>query len=145
MVLAKKQTKGRGKPGSFWYSPEGGLYFSLILKPRKNPADLAPLTLIMAEAVAGTIKREGGIDPEIKLPNDILIGGKKVCGILTEKTGGALILGVGLNLNIREFPEDLNATSLLLECGREFEWRSLLGKIMEAFKNSYSKFLFNKV
>jgi len=99
----------------------------------------------MAETIVGIIRDECALDPGIKLPNDILIGAKKVCGILTEKTKDALIIGVGLNLNIKKFPADLNAASLALECGRTFDGKYFFNKIIEGFRIAYSKFLFNKV
>ena len=138
-VLAESQIKGRGKPGSFWYSPPGGLYFSVILKPRKNPQDLASITRIMADAVARAI---GDLDPHIKLPNDILIGDKKVCGILTERSGENLIIGIGLNVNTAEFPPELKATSLMIENqGKALDLKELLQKILANLKDEYFKYL----
>jgi BirA family biotin operon repressor/biotin-[acetyl-CoA-carboxylase] ligase len=145
VLTAKKQTKGRGKPGSLWFSPEGGLYFSLILKPRKNPEDLAPFTLMAAEAIVSVIKRECYLTADIKLPNDILIDSKKVCGILTEKVKDALIVGIGLNLNIKEFTEELNATSLLLECKKNLDLKYFLFEIIDELKKKYLNLLHNRL
>ena len=145
VVRARRQTKGRGKPGSEWFSPVGGLYFSVILKPRKNPNELATITLAAARAVVSVIKQEAGIDAEIKLPNDVLIGGKKVCGILTEKNRDALIIGIGFNLNTEEFPKELNATSLFQVKGERYEVKGFLEKLISELKIEYSKYLNNKV
>jgi len=139
VVTAKRQTKGRGKPGSSWFSPDGGLYFSVILKPRKNSADLSPVTLLAAEAVASVIKAE------IKPPNDLMIKSKKVCGILTEKVKDALIVGVGLNVNIEKFPDELAATSLYLENNKKYDPDQLLSEIIIELKNRYLKFLHNRI
>jgi BirA family transcriptional regulator, biotin operon repressor / biotin---[acetyl-CoA-carboxylase] ligase len=145
VVWARRQTKGRGKPGSAWFSPEGGLYFSVILKPRKNPNELATITLAAARAVVSVIKKEAGIEAEIKLPNDVLIGGQKICGILTEKTGDSLIIGIGFNLNTEGFPKELNAISLFLSTGRRFEPEPILQALLSGLKNEYLKYLHNKV
>lgn len=145
VITAKKQTKGRGKPGSLWFSPPGGLYFSIILKPRKNPEELAPFTLMTAEAIVSVVKRECNLAPDIKLPNDILINSKKVCGILTEKAGDSLIVGVGLNLNINDIPEELNATSLLLECKKNFDLKHFLFEIIDELKKKYLNLLHNRL
>jgi BirA family biotin operon repressor/biotin-[acetyl-CoA-carboxylase] ligase len=143
IVLAESQTKGRGKPGFSWHSPPGGLYFSVILKPRKNPQDLTPITHITAVAVVGAIDN---FNPQIKLPNDILIGKKKVCGILTERSGENLIIGIGLNVNTAEFPPELKATSLMIENqGKALDLKELLQKILANLKEEYLKYLGIKV
>jgi len=141
VVAAEEQSGGRGKPGSSWFSPLGGLYFSVILKPRKNPDDLSPITLLVAKAVASVLP----VKAEIKLPNDLLVNGKKICGILTEKTGEALIIGIGLNVNIDSFPSGLNATSLKLETSRNWDLDTLLQAILAELKKEYSQFLSGKV
>jgi len=134
VIVAEEQTKGRGKPGSAWYSPKGGLYFSIVLMPKKDITDLLPLTLLTAKVLASLIPNS-----EIKLPNDILIAGKKVCGILTEKSGKRLIIGIGVNTNIRSFPKELEgkATSLLIESGREIDREDFLSGFLSAFKKEY--------
>src|SRR3989339_1403747 len=86
VIIADQQTKGRGKPGSNWFSaPCLGLYLSVVLKPYKNPNDLSPLTLLVAQVVVRAIKEYTGLSATIKLPNDVLLNGKKVCGILLER------------------------------------------------------------
>ena len=145
MVIAKKQTGGRGKPGSHWYSPEGGLYFSLILKPRKNPSSLVSLTLIFAEAISLAIEKTTGLKSEIKPPNDILISNKKACGILIEKSKDSLIIGIGLNVNIEKFESGLKATSLKLETGKSFGISEILEEILTNIQRKYLKFLGGEV
>jgi len=143
--MARSQYQGRGKPGSAWYSPEGGLYFSLILKPRKNPNDLAKLTIAAAEAIASVLTAKYGVKAEIKPPNDILIAGKKICGILTEKMGGSLIVGIGINIAQVEFPEGLSAVPLAAVSPRKTEPESLLEDIIPALRERYLKFLSGEV
>ncbi|MDI6731687.1 MAG: biotin--[acetyl-CoA-carboxylase] ligase, partial [Candidatus Margulisbacteria bacterium] len=101
LVIAKEQTKGRGKPGSKWYSPKQvGLYLSAIIKPYKNPPKLIALTKIAAEAVVASILETTGLSASIKLPNDVLVNEKKVCGILVERVrSGEVIIGIGINVN----------------------------------------------
>ncbi len=86
-----------------------------------------------------------GIKADIKPPNDVLIGGKKICGILTEKTGDSLIIGVGLNVNNPSFPADLPATSLFIICAREFDLDDLLSGLLDEIRDRYLKFLSGKV
>ena len=125
VVMADSQSKGRGKPGSGWFSPAGsGVYLSAVVKPFKNPAELGPITLLGAKAVKNVIHELTGSDARIKPPNDVLIGEKKVCGILVERVAsGHIIIGIGVNVNSMKesFPEDLrdSATSLRIESGRE--------------------------
>ncbi|MBI5699474.1 hypothetical protein HZC35_04085 [Candidatus Saganbacteria bacterium] len=104
----------------------------MILKPRKNPADLTPITRLAAKAAAQALEDH---DPRIKPPNDILIKGKKVCGILTEKTADGIILGIGLNINIDKFPADLNATSIF------GDKETIFKEILRCLKEEYLKYL----
>jgi BirA family biotin operon repressor/biotin-[acetyl-CoA-carboxylase] ligase len=124
-VIAGSQTAGRGSKGRSWSSPPGeGLYLSVILRPRLEPTGSPILTLAAAVAVATTFRTAFGAAADIKWPNDILLGGRKVCGILVESAtqGGALsyaVLGIGVNLLQSEFPPEIRdrATSLLIETG----------------------------
>ena len=128
VVLADTQSGGKGRMGRVWSSPAGvNLYCSIILRPRVMPYEAPQLTFLSAVAVARAIELVAGISPEIKWPNDVLIDGKKVAGLLNEmsaETDGInfVILGIGVNLNMTagQFPADLRhpATSLLLETGR---------------------------
>jgi BirA family biotin operon repressor/biotin-[acetyl-CoA-carboxylase] ligase len=140
VVLAKEQTLGYGRKGNFWYSPRGGLYFSVIL-PKTKIEDLQILTILAAFCVAKILKEDFKLEPFIKLPNDVYVNGKKICGILTEniilgKEVKNSIIGIGLNTNTEKFPEDLEniATSIKIELKKEVENRKLLKKILEELK-----------
>jgi len=140
VIVASEQTKGRGKPGAIWFSPRGGLYFSLILKPKKDVSDLLFITKLAADIVISLLL-EYEIKAEIKLPNDVLVSGRKICGILVEKSKDSLIIGVGINVNIKEFPKGLNATSILLLAGKEINIDEVLSKFLETFNKEYLKLL----
>jgi BirA family biotin operon repressor/biotin-[acetyl-CoA-carboxylase] ligase len=114
VIIAQEQSAGRGKPGAVWLSPRGGLYLSAILKPRLNPQDLAPITQLGARAVVKAIAEVAGRTAVIKKPNDVLIDGKKVCGILTERVAsGEVIVGIGVNVE-NEIPTELSGQAATL-------------------------------
>lgn len=139
VILAEKQTGGYGRKGTFWFSPQGGLYFSIIL-PKSKIEDLQTLTILAAFIVAKVIKENFDLEPLIKLPNDVLIERKKVAGILTENIVGknvkSSVMGVGLNTNIEKFPKNLEntATSLKIELGKEVDNEKILKQIVEGLK-----------
>jgi len=140
VVLAKEQTGGYGRKGNFWYSPKGGLYFSVIL-PKTKIEDLQILTILAAFCVAKVLNEEFQVKPFIKLPNDVYVNGKKICGILTEniilgKEVKNSIIGIGLNTNIEKIPRDLEniATSIKIELKKEVDNKELLKKILEELK-----------
>ncbi|MEW6128815.1 MAG: biotin--[acetyl-CoA-carboxylase] ligase [Acidobacteriota bacterium] len=122
-VVAREQTAGRGRLGRNWNSPAGaGLYLSIILRPNASPARAAFITLAAAIAVAETLIQDFHTPADIKYPNDILVNGKKICGILVESsiTENKLeyaILGIGVNIAQPDFPDELKtiATSLRIE------------------------------
>jgi BirA family transcriptional regulator, biotin operon repressor / biotin---[acetyl-CoA-carboxylase] ligase len=124
VVLAEAQEHGRGRLGRDWHSPPGeNLYFSLVLRPPRPPHELPPLTLAAGLAVFDLCAARG-LQPELKWPNDVLLGGKKVAGVLTEMSAEAervlhVVVGVGLNVNGTVFPASLRAraTSLRLAVG----------------------------
>ncbi len=128
VVLADTQSGGKGRMGRVWSSPPGvNLYCSIILRPAIMPYEAPQLTFLSAVAVARSIERISAIVPEIKWPNDVLIKGQKVAGLLNEMSAETdavnfVILGIGVNLNMTaaQFPDDLRhpATSILLESGR---------------------------
>lgn len=121
LVLARRQTAGRGRAGRIWHSADdGGLYLSVVLRPFDGPAAAAGLTLAAGLGVADTVRRLGAADVRLKWPNDVLIGDRKVAGILTEWVGDdAAVVGVGLNVAQAAFSEDLaaTATSIALATG----------------------------
>ena len=145
VIVAEKQTGGYGRKGAAWFSPGGGLYFSIIL-PKSQIEDLQTLTILAAFITAKTIKENFNLEPFIKLPNDVWINGKKIAGILTENVvrptfGGhpdvkLSIMGIGLNTNIDKFPKELEniATSLKIELGREVDNKKILSQIIEGLK-----------
>lgn len=140
IVLAENQSRGRGRLGRKWFSPGGGLWFSVILRPRIEPKHALKLTLLGSVAVVKTMKMLYGIGVEIKWPNDVLINGRKVCGILTEssikgKNLDFAVLGFGVNANfdLESFPRHLrdSATTLKAQLGKEVLREILLCKLLE--------------
>lgn len=151
VIVADRQTAGRGRRGRIWESPPGaGLWFSLLLKPRGIPPDsAAPVTLVCAVSLAECLRTETGIAVSVKWPNDLVINGKKVCGILTELKGEPdrleyLVIGIGINVNQKEFdfPAELRSrvTSLRLESGRLFDRTSLFLRLRENLEQSCDQF-----
>ena len=139
VLLAKEQVAGYGRKGAVWFSPKGGLYFSIIL-PKSKIEDLQTLTILAAFVVAKMVKENFNLEPLIKLPNDIFISGKKIAGILTENVVGKdvklSVIGIGLNTNIEKFPKDLEniATSLKIELGKKVNNEKILKEIIKGLK-----------
>ena len=147
VVIADSQSSGRGRLGRTWVSPPTvNLYLSVILRP-PGPAAAAPqLSLLAAVAVAEAITQVCGLTPAIKWPNDVLVGGKKVCGILAEmqteaETLGAVVLGIGVNLNapLTAFPEELRdkASSLLLASGQPVDRSAFTASLLTQLEKAY--------
>ena len=143
VIISEKQTKARGRSGKAWESPIGGVWLSIVLNPHVDHSKLPLITLATGVAVAKTLERIGVENPEIKWPNDIMINGKKVCGILTEavtkfNTIESVIIGVGIdaNLDINEFPEELQegTTTLEKELGRKGNENLLIKTFLEEFE-----------
>ena len=132
VILAEEQTAGRGRLKRAWLSPKGSIALSIILHP--TPAQLPYLIMVASLAVARCIEKVGGLETQIKWPNDVLIKGKKVCGILIESDvrGSAVdyaVIGIGINVNLKpaDFPEiAATATSLAQELGREISRREMI-------------------
>ena len=147
LALAEFQSAGRGRLGRSWEVPEGtSVMMSILLRPKFEPQYAPTLTLVMGMAVAKAVKSLG-FDVSIKWPNDVVVSHKKICGILTEMgvRDGKIdyaVIGVGINVNIREFPDEMadKATSLYLESGRKFDRSQIPGLVMEAFEEYYEKF-----
>ena len=147
LALAEFQSAGRGRLGRSWEVPEGtSVMMSILLRPKFEPQYAPTLTLVMGMAVAKAVKNLG-FDVSIKWPNDVVVSHKKICGILTEMgvRDGKIdyaVIGVGINVNIKEFPEEMadKATSLYLESGKEFDRSQIPGLVMEAFEEYYEKF-----
>lgn len=147
LIIAESQTAGRGRMGKKWHSPKGtGIWMSLVLKPRIPIYFTPQLTLLTAVALCRSIKRVTGTDINIKWPNDLLIGGKKVCGILLESSAEDerlkyVVCGVGVSANLQphDFPPELQsvATSLAIESGRTVEREELIAEFLKQFEDLY--------
>jgi BirA family biotin operon repressor/biotin-[acetyl-CoA-carboxylase] ligase len=149
VVFAESQTRGRGRLGRKWISPAGkGLWLSLLLRPNLRPALVTQLTIASATALARAISAQTDLRPEIKWPNDVLLRGKKVAGILMELSAELdavkyVIIGIGVNVNLTLadlLPElrDL-ATSLKLECGRPIDRPALATAILRELDADYAR------
>lgn len=149
VVFAESQTKGRGRLGRKWMSPtHKGLWFSVLLRPDLRPQETTQLTVASATALRRAIKNVTGLSAEIKWPNDLLVGGKKVVGILTEMSAEVdrvrhVILGIGVDVNhdANEFPAELKkiATSLKIETGREISRAELATEILRELDSDYAR------
>ena len=146
---ADVQTAGKGRRGRSWYSHEAdNLYFTILLRPQIAPDKASMLTLVIAYAVTKAIREFTGLEAQIKWPNDIVVAGKKVCGILCEmKLDGTrldyCVAGVGINVGNQKFAEDIRnkATSLTKQCGMEIDREGLLQAILGYFEKDYEEFL----
>lgn len=149
LVVAEQQDAGRGRRGRDWASPRGvGIFMTLMLKPDILPNNASMLTLVAALAVAAAIRKCTGRPAGIKWPNDIVMNGKKVCGILTEMSAqidyvNHVVVGIGINVHNESFPEDIapTATSLYLETGVHYRRAALIEEIWEQFERYYAVFL----
>ncbi len=156
LAVADRQTAGRGRRGRSWESPAGSsIYMSVLLRPEIPPDKAAMLTLVMAcsaaEGIRGCLEQEvSGEIPQvqIKWPNDIIINGKKLVGILTEMSSqidyiNHVTVGVGINVNMTEFPEAISqtATSLRLECGHAVKRSPVIAAVMERLEANYDIFM----
>ena len=151
VVVAEEQVSGRGRMDRKWHSPKyTGIWMSIILRPNILPARAPQLTLLAAVAVVQAMEEVTGLVPEIKWPNDILINGRKVTGILTELQAEAdrinsVIIGIGINVNQEAFPEDIEqtATSLLIEKGEAVSRTELIKSVFAQLEKLYSIYLEN--
>ncbi len=148
LIVADMQTAGRGRKGKGWSSPAGtNVYFTLILKPDYDVEQASMVTLVMGMAVAEGIRATCGVDARIKWPNDIVAGGRKLCGMLAEMSVERefihyVVVGVGINVKEQVFPEEIAdpATSLWQECGRKVSRGQLIVNVMKAFEARYKVF-----
>jgi BirA family biotin operon repressor/biotin-[acetyl-CoA-carboxylase] ligase len=142
LAVAEEQTAGRGRLGRSWHAPRStSILCSVLLRPGLPPARLPELTVLAAEAVATAIRAETSLDPTVKHPNDVLVGGRKVCGVLGEARDGVVVLGVGVNANVdaASMPTEtrLPASSLLLEQGSPVDRAVLLAAILAELERVY--------
>jgi len=151
VVVADRQSAGRGRLGRRWESPSGvNLYCSILLRPDIPLHQASQLTFLSAVAVAETLNAVCGLDAQVKWPNDILVGGAKISGLLNEMNAETeqihfVILGIGVNLNMlaAQFPSELNyrATSALLETGQPIDRQLFLRTLLEKLDGYYGEFL----
>lgn len=146
VAVADEQTEGRGRLGRSWHAPAGkALLVSVLLRPRVAPPRLPELTLVAGEAVAAAIKQLAGLEPAIKFPNDVLVRGRKVAGILAESSEGRVVLGIGVNANqaADELPPEAQTepTSLLVELGRPVDRAALLVSVLAELEVAYDRWL----
>ncbi|MFL5968458.1 MAG: biotin--[acetyl-CoA-carboxylase] ligase [Gaiellaceae bacterium] len=142
VAVAEEQTEGRGRLGRTWQAPaRTSVLVSVLLRPEIEPARLPELSLVAGGAVAEAIADVTGIEPAIKFPNDVLIGGRKVAGVLAEASAGRVVLGIGVNANqaAEALPADAQTepTSLLLELGERADRAQLLATILQRLELAY--------
>ena len=148
IVIADCQTNGKGRLDKKWESNKGeGLFMSILLRPNVHINNIVQITLLSGICICNGIKKATGLDASIKWPNDIVVNGKKVCGILTELSAqienvSYVILGIGINVNNKIFNDDLKdkATSIFLETNKETERAKLLSYILNELEEKYLKF-----
>jgi BirA family biotin operon repressor/biotin-[acetyl-CoA-carboxylase] ligase len=134
-VVAESQSAGVGRHGHVWHSEPGtGLYVSIVLRLPLTPAELPILTLALGLAASEAIALTTGLVCDLRWPNDILTGGKKVSGILVQIVDGAAIAGIGVNVNQSSFPEWIaqEATSLQLATGRQIDREAVLAQLLKS-------------
>ena len=145
VVISEEQTAGRGRLGRSWYSEKSsGIYTSIILRPPLSPAAAPILTLLAGVAACGAVRSATGLSADIRWPNDLLVNGKKVCGILTEMKAEVdrlhmVVLGIGINVNHSSMPDELQdiATSLAIEGGRHYSRLSILAELLHCLERDY--------
>lgn len=149
VITAENQTKGKGRRGKSWsLEPKSGIAMSILLRPAFSPEYASNLTLIAGMAVNRALRRICGVDCLIKWPNDIVSGGKKLCGILVEtvteeKDIRYLVCGIGINVSNSSFPEEIEKTaaSIFTETGRKYMRRDIIKAVLEEFDILYDSFL----
>lgn len=152
LVTADVQSAGKGRRGKHWESQPGtGVWMTLLLRPDIAPENASMLTLTAALAVSDAIRETTDLQSYIKWPNDIIVNGKKVCGILTEMSSEAdyinyIIIGIGINVNMEEFPDSIKdiASSLFLEGGKKIHRSTLIAAVLEHFEPHFEAFLQNQ-
>lgn len=148
VYLAEEQTAGRGRGAHTWQSPRStGIYCSIVVRPALPPSEVLVLSLAAGLAVRAAIEQvDSRVSADLKWPNDVLIGGKKVCGILTEMNAEAtrvryIVVGVGINVNQASFPKEFSATSLRLTTGSEWSRVELVAALLKSLDREYRALL----
>jgi BirA family biotin operon repressor/biotin-[acetyl-CoA-carboxylase] ligase len=147
LVVAEEQSAGRGRTGRVWLSEKSaGIYMSILLRPQLTPVQAPALTLAAGLAARDAVAEQSGMDTDIRWPNDVLLNGKKVCGILTEMFAEPdrikyVVVGIGLNVNHAKMPAAIAniATSLRIETGRVHERVELLVRLLRRFESYYNQ------
>lgn len=141
VVIAEVQTAGRGRLGREWLSPAGGIWMSIVLKPRAAPSEAFRYTMAASVAVCRSLMGLYNLDARIKWPNDVLVNGRKICGILTEISAeldviNYIILGIGINANMdaSSLPEEWNATTISAELHRDISRGELITRVLEEIR-----------
>ena len=149
VIVSEFQSKGRGRLARRWSSPRGkGLLFSILLRPRLRPSSAGILTHLAAKSVAEVLKDQAGLAAKLKRPNDVLVGGKKIAGILTEARGNGksmdyVVVGIGLNVISRKRDIPAQATSIYLETGLQMDRGGILDGILGSFRRHYEELVEN--
>ena len=150
VFLAEEQTAGRGRGANTWQSPRStGIYCSVVVRPTLPPSDVLVLSLAAGLAVRSAIQQiDSRVDADLKWPNDVLVDGKKVCGILTEMNAEAtrvrhIVVGIGINVNQASFPKELQATSLRLSSGSEWSRVELAAALLKSLDREYRQLVEN--
>lgn len=145
IFIAEVQTHGKGSCGKSWTSPKGtGIWHSILLKPDISPMEVSQITLVAGLAVCKAI----GLNSKIKWPNDIVIGSKKICGILTEMSAeinmvNYVVCGIGVNVNMESFGSEIahRATSMYIESGKKYCRNEIIAELFNTFEHYYKEFL----
>jgi BirA family biotin operon repressor/biotin-[acetyl-CoA-carboxylase] ligase len=146
IAVAEEQSAGRGRLGRGWHAPPGtSVLVSILLRPTVDPPRLPELSLVAGGAVAEAIAETAGLEPAIEFPNDVLLGGRKVAGILAEASDGRVVLGIGVNANqtAEQLPADAQTepTSLRLELGHPVDRAALLAAILLHVERAYTAWI----
>lgn len=148
VVIANSQSRGKGRLGKTWESPAGkGIWMSIVARPRIPIQEVSGITLVAGLAICKTIRRTTQLPAYIKWPNDIVVNGKKVCGILTEMSAeidqvNYVVIGIGINVNTTSFPKELHktATSLKIESGQDYMRKDIIAELLMAFEAYYDQY-----
>lgn len=146
VAVAEEQSEGRGRLGRSWHAPpRTSVLVSVLLRPAVDLPRLPELSLVMGGAVAQAISEATGLDPTVKFPNDVLLGDKKVAGILAEASDGRVVVGIGVNANqaTGELPADARTepTSLRIERGEPVDRAALLAAILLQVERAYDSWI----
>ncbi len=146
VAVAEVQTEGRGRLGRIWHAPAGtAILASVLLRPDVDPSRLPELSIVAGRAVSEALSAETGVEATVKFPNDVLVGGRKIAGILAEASEGRVVLGIGINVNqtAEQLPADTTteATSLRVETGTVADRAPVLAAVLERLESEYETWL----